>query len=54
MKYGASENALLLAPKMQEFNRLFRKIACGHQNITEISDAEALIRETMLGILTMS
>ena len=54
MKCDASENALLRAPKMQEFNRPSRQIAFGHQKIKGIYDAETLICETILGVLTMS
>ena len=54
MSYDAPDNAFLRAPKMQEFNKLFRQITFGHQKIIKISDAEALICETVLEILTMS
>ena len=54
MNYDASDNACLQTPKMQEFNRLVRQIAFGHQTIKQNNDAETLICETVLGILTMT
>ena len=54
MNSDVSENVFLQTPKMQEFNRLFRQIAFAHQQIRNIYDAETLICEIVLGILTMS
>ena len=54
MNSDVSENVFLQTPKMQEFKRLFRQIAFRHQKISKIYDAETLICERVLEILTMS